>query len=199
MWRTSVVSRDSPLCIQPTFSFVSPADLVSIDTVGQPIQEGALTRRAPVGAQSARRVTPPGVLYGCETKGVAGRGICIVMKTKGGKFGGEWRVTSGERRQMRSFRCNIATGLGKKRPPSGGKLYVADSTRARSGGIPHPGCPVVAFGMPHPTPRHFGKRGWICLIAKELTFLGTTKSLQQYERSRVTAGVARAVGEGCSR
>jgi hypothetical protein len=27
----------------------------------------------------------PGVLYGCENTGVAGKGICKVMKTKGDK------------------------------------------------------------------------------------------------------------------
>jgi hypothetical protein len=28
------------------------------------------------------KVTPPGVLYGCERKRVAGKGICKTMKTK---------------------------------------------------------------------------------------------------------------------
>ena len=38
------------------------------------------------------------------------------------------------------------------------------------------------------TPRGcFCKRVWICLIAKDLTFLAATKSLQQYEPSRVKA------------
>jgi hypothetical protein len=34
---------------------------------------------------------PPGGLYGCECKRVAGKGICKNMKTKG-----QWRVASGE-------------------------------------------------------------------------------------------------------
>ena len=36
--------------------------------------------------------TPPGVLYGCENKGVAGKGICKSMKTKGKQ---KWVVSSG--------------------------------------------------------------------------------------------------------
>ena len=35
---------------------------------------------------------------------------------------------------------------------------------------------------PTPTPGVFGQRVWICLIAKELTLLATTKSPQQYVR-----------------
>jgi len=34
---------------------------------------------------------------------------------------------------------------------------------------PHPGC--------------FAKRGWICMIPKGLTFLATTKRLQELDRS----------------
>src|SRR5216684_3077996 len=52
-------------------------------------------------------------------------------------------------------------------------------------GYPHPGC--------------FTKRGWICLIAKELTFLATTKRLQEIDRSRVKAGATGGVSEVCSR
>jgi hypothetical protein len=37
----------------------------------------------------------PRVLYGCENKGVAGKGIRKSMKTKGS--GKQWRVTSDER------------------------------------------------------------------------------------------------------
>ncbi len=67
-------------------------------------------------------------------------------------------------------------------------------------GIPTPPrYPVVAFGMPYPTPRYFGKRGWICLIPKGLTFLATTKRLQAVEGARVKAVVGLEVGEGCSR
>jgi hypothetical protein len=32
--------------------------------------------------EQAPYATPPGVLYGCETKGVGGKGICKSMKTK---------------------------------------------------------------------------------------------------------------------
>jgi hypothetical protein len=39
----------------------------------------------------------------------------------------------------------------------------------------------------YPPPGVFCKRVWICLIAKELAFFVTTKSLQQYEPSRVKA------------
>src|SRR5260370_4814942 len=52
-------------------------------------------------------------------------------------------------------------------------------------GYPHPGC--------------FAKRGWICLIAKELTFLARLKRLQEIDRSRVKAGAAGGGREGCSR
>src|SRR6266849_5158370 len=62
-------------------------------------------------------------------------------------------------------------------------------------GIPHRGCPVEALGMPTP-PRHFGKRGWICLIAKELTFLATTKRLQEYGNKGVGANYRRELVEG---
>src|SRR5260370_34025194 len=48
--------------------------------------------------------------------------------------------------------------------------------RGRREGVPHPGC--------------FGKRGWICLIPKELRFLGATKRLQALEGSRVRGGAA---------
>jgi len=36
----------------------------------------------------------------------------------------------------------------------------------------------------HPHPGCFAKRGWICLIAKELTFLEGAKRLQAVERKR---------------
>jgi hypothetical protein len=36
-------------------------------------------------------------------------------------------------------------------------------------------------GIPHPG--YFAERVWICLIAKELTFLPATKSLQEYEKN----------------
>src|SRR5260370_42572512 len=50
---------------------------------------------------------------------------------------------------------------------------------------PHPGC--------------FAKRGWICLIAKELTFLARPKRLQEIDRSRVKAGATGGVREVSSR
>src|SRR5712664_892 len=48
-------------------------------------------------------------------------------------------------------------------------------------GIPHPGC--------------FGKRVWICLIPKELTFLATTKRLQEYGNKGVGANCRRELVE----
>jgi hypothetical protein len=38
-----------------------------------------------------------------------------------------------------------------------------------------------------PPPGCFGKRGWICLIPKGLTFLATTKRLQDDENKREVA------------
>ncbi len=52
-------------------------------------------------------------------------------------------------------------------------------------GYPHPGC--------------FGKRGWICLIAKDLTFLEERKRLQIIETSKVKGRVTGEVCEVCSR
>ena len=52
-------------------------------------------------------------------------------------------------------------------------------------GYPRPGCPVDSLGIPHP--RYFAKRGWICLIAKELTFLRVQKSPQEYESKGTAA------------
>jgi hypothetical protein len=52
-------------------------------------------------------------------------------------------------------------------------------------GYPHPGC--------------FAKRGWICLIAKELTFLELHRRLQEIDRSRVKAGATGGVREVSSR
>jgi len=52
-------------------------------------------------------------------------------------------------------------------------------------GYPHPGC--------------FAKRGWIFLIIKELTFLGTTKRLQEIEGSRVKGRATGGISEVCSR
>jgi hypothetical protein len=54
----------------------------------------------------------------------------------------------------------LQTGFGRK------SLYVVDFKRDDVAGIPHPGC--------------FAQRVWICLIAKELRFGATTKSLQEY-------------------
>jgi len=45
-------------------------------------------------------------------------------------------------------------------------------------GTPHPGC--------------FGKRVWICLIAKGLSFATATKSLQEYERNGFATKIQRA-------
>jgi hypothetical protein len=79
------------------------------------------------------------------------------------------------------------------------RVRVADSESEACVDTPHPGCPVVAFGMPTPTPRHSGKRGWICLITKELTFLNATKRLQAVDGSRVRGVAAGGVWEVCSR
>src|SRR5260370_1388850 len=52
------------------------------------------------------------------------------------------------------------------------------------------GCKLLipkARFLRYPHPRCFGKRGWICLILKELTFLATTKRLQEYGNKRVGA------------
>ena len=38
--------------------------------------------------EQARDGDTPGVLYGCENKGVVGEGVCKIMKIKG-----KWRVT----------------------------------------------------------------------------------------------------------
>jgi hypothetical protein len=48
--------------------------------------------------------------------------------------------------------------------------------------------------MPTPTPRHFRKRGWICLIAKELTFLEVPKSPQNTENMGVATETLRHRG-----
>src|SRR6266852_3894986 len=94
-------------------------------------------------------------------------------------------------------------GIGIPTPPrypvvaSPAPGVFVDSRRESKDGIgmptPHPGCPVEAFGIPTP-PRYFGKRGWICLIPKELAFLATTKRLQVIEEARVKAVVRWEVG-----
>jgi hypothetical protein len=43
------------------------------------------TRRVVMNVDEQNTPTPPGVLYECETKRVAGKGICKNMKTKGDK------------------------------------------------------------------------------------------------------------------
>src|SRR5260370_40580123 len=48
----------------------------------------------------------------------------------------------------------------------------------------------------YPYPGCFAKRGWIYLIAKELTFLGAQKRLQSLEKSRVRAKAAGGGSEG---
>src|SRR5260370_40001833 len=52
-------------------------------------------------------------------------------------------------------------------------------------GYPHPGC--------------FAKRGWICLIPKELTFLGPTKRLQAEGSKGDRGSKGGALSEICSR
>jgi hypothetical protein len=53
-------------------------------------------------------------------------------------------------------------------------LLEAGSWGLEAGRYPPPGC--------------FAKRGWICLIAKDLTFLEMPKRLQVFENSRFEAG-----------
>ena len=64
-------------------------------------------------------------------------------------------------------------------------------------GYPHSGCPVKAFGIPHP--RYFGKRGCKLLKTNGGSCKKRSKRLQEIERPRVIAGVVRTVGEVCSR
>ena len=83
----------------------------------------------------------PGVLYGCENKGVAGKAVHKNMKTKGS--GKQWRVTSDEWRaggirwphwRPGNDRVNeLQTGYGEKR------LELADSKRGFCRGTPTPG------------------------------------------------------------
>jgi hypothetical protein len=65
--------------------------------------------------------------------------------------------------------------------------------RHRAGGHPHPGCPVVAFGIPHP--RYFGKRGCKLLKTKDRSYKKSAKRLQEIDRSRVRAGATGVAGE----
>jgi ribosomal protein L21E len=58
---------------------------------------------------------------------------------------------------------------------------------------PPPGCPVVAFGIPHP--RYFGKRGCKVLKTKGRSWKLKIKRLQAIETARVRAGVAAGVSE----
>src|SRR6266478_5807646 len=53
-------------------------------------------------------------------------------------------------------------------------------------------CAVDSFGIPHPG--CFAKRVWICLIAKELTFLETPKSPQNTENMRFATETLRHRG-----
>jgi hypothetical protein len=62
---------------------------------------------------------------------------------------------------------------------------------------PPPGCPVVAFGVPHP--RYFGKRGCKLLKTKDRSFRIREKRLQAIEKARVSAGAAESVSEVSSR
>jgi len=62
---------------------------------------------------------------------------------------------------------------------------------------PPPGCPVVAFGIPHP--RYFGKRGCKLLKTKDGSCGKTEKRLQAIEKARVKGGAAGRVSEVSSR
>jgi hypothetical protein len=50
-----------------------------------------------------------------------------------------------------------------------------------------------------PPPRVFAERVRICLIIKELTFLGATKSLQEYQTMALRPEEGAGVGEASSR
>src|SRR6266481_3858874 len=76
MSRTSVVSLDSPLCIQAPFRLdLSPAEPFSTEATGPQGKKGLNT-------EGTETPTPRGNADGCEKKGVAGRAIRKNMKTK---------------------------------------------------------------------------------------------------------------------
>ena len=71
--------------------------------------------------------------------------------------------------------------------------YTSVATRQ----YPPRGCPVEAFGIPHP--RYFGKRGCRRLKTKDGSRKKKAKRLQAIERARVRVGVAGGVSEVSSR
>jgi hypothetical protein len=68
-----------------------------------------------------RRGDTPGVLYGCENKGVAGKGICKVMKTKE-----QWPLEDRGKRVARGSSTRHPCGDGKyaQCAENGGDIYV---------------------------------------------------------------------------
>ncbi len=107
--------------------------------------------------------TPPGDLHGCETKGIAGKGICKYVKTNGEQNLGCHRDTVTPRRKLEQ-RWHPHPGClrksGKQRTYKEAFLRFG-ATDAFLNGYPHSGC--------------FAKRGRICLIPKELTFFENAK------------------------
>jgi hypothetical protein len=85
--------------------------------------------------------------------------VLSLMKSMVAAESSEWRAAG-----PRSFEEHDNRTANRVRKKS---LDVADSTGEARRGTPHPGC--------------FGKRVWICLIAKELTFLDTLKRPQNTE------------------
>jgi len=79
------------------------------------VASGASQRRA-LGkrvAGKAAEYPPTGDLYGCETKGVAGKGICKSMKTKGKQIrGSKFEVGSSSCRTDRDLE-GIPTRVGR--------------------------------------------------------------------------------------
>src|SRR5712664_557905 len=85
MSRTSVVSLDSPLCIQAPFRLdLSPAEPFSTEATGPQGKKGLNTEGTEVGAQRTQRPPHPGGnADGCEKKGVAGKAIRKNYENKG--------------------------------------------------------------------------------------------------------------------
>src|SRR6266849_5966479 len=80
--RGSIRSHNSPIKFRP-FPRTFPANgftriTSSLEPTPPACKKRLNTEAAEVGAQRTwRPPTPPGVLYGCEKKGFAGKGICI--------------------------------------------------------------------------------------------------------------------------
>jgi len=107
-----------------------------------------------------------------------GKAIRKNMKTKGEPI---VSATNAEKSEGRRGYTPVVTGSMRNRMRAQG---IEAPRGAYDGGIEGwRGCAEVPPGC-------FCKRVWICLIAKELIFLATTKSPQEVEGARVKAGVA---------